>query len=123
MANLLPSNVVRVGENSRPTKKFQLKDEYGANQSITSWAFRLKVYIRTKNASDNFVDKKLVDVAGTIITASEGKFQFALTHEHTSLAPATYRGEILAWSTGTVTDPPTERYAISYVVERALENP
>ena len=123
MADLFPGSIVRVGENSRPTRKFQIKDEYGAAVSITGYAFRFRVYIRTRNASDQNVDTEKFDLAGSIVTAAQGKFSFAFTHEHTSLAPGTYRGEIVAWSTGTITDPPTERWAISYVVERALESP
>jgi hypothetical protein len=123
MAVLLPSADVVVGEGSNPTREFQLKDAYGGAVNITGYAFRLRVYIRTVNASDANVDTELVDASGTIVTAAQGKFKFVLTHAHTSLPAGDYDCEIVAWSSGTVTDPSTERFRGTFTVEGKLEAP
>jgi len=87
---------------------------------ITAYAFLLRVrrsYLDADGDPQNLVEFTL---AGAVVTAADGTFKFTLTTEHTTLVPGQYDAEILFWSSGTVTDPPTGYWNTAYVVEERL---
>lgn len=125
MAVLRPSGAdVVVSEGTHNTRRyFWIENEYGARVSITSYAFRYRVYIKTKNSSDAWVLTERADVTGTISTAAQGEFYFDFTTAHTGMAEGSYTAELVIWSSGTVTDPPSDRYRGIFTVEGRLEAP
>lgn len=115
---------VVVGEGSHNARRrWWLENEYGDRVDITGYAFRYRVYRRTKDASENNVDTELFEASGVIETAADGEFYVDFTTSHTNLPAGDYTAELVVWSSGTVTDPPTERYRGTFTVEGKLEAP
>ena len=120
----MADKTITVRENTSFTLTLQLRTFRNesaptAIQNIAGYAFRLVV----KRDRDDADAIALVNLAGAIVTAASGTFSFTLTPAHTALASGTYPGEIRWWSSGTVTDPPTDAWTADYVVARRLIAP
>lgn len=110
---------IEVGENSLITLNYRLVDAFGDTVDITGDAF----YLTVKRAITDADALAWVNFAGVIVTAAEGKFKFDLTPAHTALPPGDWPAELRWWSSGTITEPPEWRRAVTYRVTPRLYQP
>lgn len=112
----------KVGYNSKPTlNPPALLDGAGEPVDITGYSFRLIVKPFLSNEDGPLPDSRAwVNLAGTIVEATEGTYKFALTALETSHPAGTWPGEILIWS-GATDEEPDHRISVDYEVEEAVD--
>jgi len=98
------------------------EDPFGV-VDITGYAFELVVGFNTVNDDGFLVFTEAFKLTGSIVTAADGTYKFTFTPKETALAPGIYIGEINAWSSGTVTEPPTDSLSFQLTVVERLDQP
>ena len=124
----MADKIIMVRENVGAVLTYELttfRNEADPNAvvNITGYAFQLRVRQTHIDDTGELVHTVKFDLAGTIVSATAGTFRFTLTPAHTALQPGTYAAEIVWWSTGTVTDVPTDAWSVDYVVVERLTSP
>lgn len=126
----MADKTIVVRENTSPTLTFKLttfRDESDPSLvvDVSAYNFTLRVWRAHLDAADpeQLLYDVLFELAATGM-ASDGTFDFVLTHAHTSLAPGLYPAEIVWWATGTpATDVPTDAWSVEYIVRARRDTP
>lgn len=120
----MADKIITVREGSNPGDfTFVLPDRRNEDDleepiDITGFAFKLIV----KRSLDDADSLAFFDLDGSVVSGTDGTFKFILTHEHTSMVPATYPAEIRWFSGGAPATgtPPTDSFSVDYVVEQKV---